>query len=120
GNIGIGFAIPANMARSGLAQWARGGKVDRGGRGVGVQAITGELAASLNLKDTRGVLINSVEPGGPADKAGLRPGDVITAINGTPAEDPNTLRNKIASTPPGTEVTLTVLRDGRAQQVQVR
>jgi S1-C subfamily serine protease len=85
-----------------------------------VQSLTPELAKALGLKDSRGVLINSVQPGSPAEKAGLRAGDVITALNGTPIDDPNALRNRIASTPPGTEVTLTVVRDGHEQQVQAR
>jgi Do/DeqQ family serine protease len=120
GNIGIGFAIPSNMARTVAEQLVRAGTVQRGMLGVGVQSLTPELAKALGLKDSRGVLINSVQPGSPAEKAGLRAGDVITALNGTPIDDPNALRNRIASTPPGTEVTLTVVRDGHEQQVQAR
>lgn len=120
GNIGLGFAIPSNMARNVTDQLARGGVVRRGMLGIGVQPVTSDLAAGLNLKDVRGVLVNSVEPGSPADQAGLRSGDVITAIDGTAVNDPNTLRNRIASTSPGTEVTLTVLRNGREQQMRAR
>jgi Do/DeqQ family serine protease len=120
GNIGIGFAIPSNMARAVMDQLANGGTVRRGKLGVGVQTLTSDLAAALNLKDVRGVLITSIEPGSAAARAGLRPQDIVTAINGVPVNDPNTLRNRIASTPPGTEVTLNILRNGREQQVRVR
>jgi S1-C subfamily serine protease len=106
GSIGIGFAIPSNMARSVLEQLVRGGKVRRGQLGIVVQ------------KDARGVLVGQVQPGGPADRAGIKKGDIITAFNGVGVNDPNTLRNQIAGTPPGTEVTLTILRDGQQQQVR--
>ena len=120
GNIGIGFAIPSNMARTVAEQLVRAGTVRRGMLGVGVQSITPELAKALGLKDARGVLINSVQPGSPAEKAGLHAGDVITALDSNAVDDPNALRNRIASTPPGTEVTLTILRDGHEQQVRAR
>jgi len=118
GNIGIGFAIPSNMARDVFTQLTTSGRVRRGQLGVGVQRVTSDLAASLGLHDVRGVLINSVLPGSPADRAGLRPGDVITAVNGTPVNDPNALRNLIASTAPGTEITLTIFRDRHEQQIK--
>lgn len=108
GSIGIGFAIPSNMARSVLEQLIRAGKVRRGQLGIVVQ------------KDARGVLIGQVQPGGPAERAGIKKGDIITAFNGVGVNDPNTLRNQIAGTPPGTEVTLTILRDGQEQQVRAR
>ncbi len=119
GNIGIGFAIPSNMARTVAEQLVRAGSVQRGMLGVSVQSITPELAKALSLKDSHGVLINSVQPGSPAQRAGLRAGDVITAVNGTPVDDPNALRNRIASTPPGTEVTLTFVKDGYERQARV-
>lgn len=118
GNVGIGFAIPSNMARDVVSQLATHGRVRRGQLGVGVQRVTSDIAVSLGMQGVRGVLVNSVVPGGPADRAGLRPGDVITAVNGTPVNDPNALRNLIASTPPGTEVTLAVFRDGHERQVK--
>jgi Do/DeqQ family serine protease len=120
GNIGIGFAIPSNMAKNVMNQLLGKGKVQRGMLGVGIQPVTAELAASLGLKETRGVLINSLTSGGPAEKAGLKSGDVILQLNGKDVNDPNTLRNEIAAAGPGTEVTLTLLRDGRQQQVRVR
>jgi S1-C subfamily serine protease len=96
------------------------GKVQRGMLGVGIQPVTAELAASLGLKEARGVLINSVTSGGPAERAGLKSGDVILQLNGKGVNDANTLRNEIAAAGPGTEVTLTLLRDGKQQEVRVR
>ncbi len=118
GNIGIGFAIPSNMAKTVLAQLSTGGKVRRGQLGVGIQPVTPEIAAGLGLKESSGVLVSGVSPGSPAERAGIKAGDVITAINGQSANDGNDLRNRIASTPPGTEVTLTLLRDGKERQVK--
>jgi serine protease Do len=120
GNIGIGFAIPSNMARNVMDQLKNGGKVRRGRLGVGIQEITSDLAKSLGLRDVRGVLVNSVDSGGPGERAGIRAGDVITAVNGTKVDDANALRNHIAGTAPGTDVTLTILRDGREEQLHAR
>jgi serine protease Do len=120
GNIGIGFAIPSNMARNVMDQLKNGGKVRRGRLGVGIQEITSDLAKSLGLREVRGVLVNSVDSGGPAERAGVRAGDIITAVNGTRVDDANALRNHIAGTAPGTDVTLTILRDGREEQLHAR
>lgn len=118
GNIGIGFAIPANMARRVAEQLIRSGEVRRGRLGVTIQPITSDMAANLGLKEVRGVIVSGVEPGGPAERAGIRQGDVIIAINGNQVSDSNSLRNLIASSAPGTEVTLTVWRDGHEQQLR--
>ena len=120
GNIGIGFAIPSNMAKTVMNQLIGKGKVQRGMLGVGIQPVTSDLAASLGLKEARGILISSVTPGGPAEKAGLKMGDVILKLNGKDVNDSNELRNTVAAMPPGTEVTLTILRDGKQQDVRVR
>jgi Do/DeqQ family serine protease len=120
GNIGIGFAIPANMARSVAEQLIKGGRVRRGYLGVGVQPITSDMAANLGLKEVRGVIVSNVESGSPAERAGLKQGDVITVINGTQIEDGNSLRNVIASAGPGAEVTITILRDGGEQQLRAK
>jgi serine protease Do len=118
GNIGIGFAIPSNMARTVTEQLINKGKVRRGQLGVYVQAVTEDLAQSLGLKEARGVVVSSVQKGGAAERAGVKQGDVITAINGNAVNDANELRNLIAGTQPGSEVTLNVMRDGREQQLK--
>jgi len=120
GNIGIGFAIPSNMARSVMDQLVSSGKVRRGQIGIGIQPVTQEIASGLGLKDTRGVLVNSVTPGSPAETAGVKRGDVIVSFNGKAVENGNAFRNNVASSDPGTEVNLTVLRDGREQQLRAR
>jgi Do/DeqQ family serine protease len=120
GSIGIGFAIPSNMARSVMDQLTKNGRVSRGRLGVNIQEITPELAQSMNLKDSRGVLVSGVEPGMPAEKAGIREGDVITAVNGARVDDSNSLRNRIAAMSPGTDVALTVLRDGHEEQLHAK
>lgn len=117
GNIGIGFAIPSNMAKSVMEQLSKTGKVHRGQLGVGIQKVTSDIAASLGLQNVQGVIVNSVMPNSPAERAGMRQGDVITAFNGSNVVDSNELRNKVASTAPGTVVTLTILREGRQQQL---
>jgi serine protease Do len=107
-------------ARNVMDQLQRGGKVRRGKLGVGIQEITSDLAKSLGLRDARGVLVNSVDPDGPAERAGIRTGDIITAVNGIRFNDANTLRNHIAGTAPDTEITVQILRDGREQEVHAR
>ena len=118
GNIGIGFAIPSNMARDVMEELIKNGRVTRGQLGVTVQQVTPEIAASLGNNNLRGVIVNSVQPDSAAAKAGIRQGDVITKFNGTAVEEPNTLRNRVASTDPGAQVTVTVWRDGREQEVR--
>jgi serine protease Do len=120
GNMGIGFAIPSNLTRTVVDQLTHGGKVKRGMLGVGIQSVTPALAAALRLREQRGVLVNSVEPGSPAERAGLHPGDVVIALNGAPVDDPNKFRNQIAALAPGTEVTLTVVRNSRSQELRAR
>lgn len=119
GSIGIGFAIPSNMARTVVDQLIKGGQVRRGQLGIGIQPVTAEQAEKLGLKEAQGVVVASVAPNSPAARAGLRPGDAMIAFEGHPITDGNTLRNRIASTPPGTQVKLTILRNQREQEVQV-
>ena len=88
--------------------------------GVSVQDITSGIAESLGMKEAHGVLISNVAPGGPADKAGLKRGDVVVQLNGKNLDNTNVFRNEVASTAPGTEVTLTILRNGAQQQVRVK
>jgi serine protease Do len=118
GNIGIGFAIPSNMAKTVLGQLVKGGTVRRGQLGVSIQPVSSDIATSLGLKDVRGVLVSSVTPGSAADKAGIKSGDVILAMNGQPTNSSNDLRNRVAATTPGSEVTLTLFRNGSEQQVK--
>ena len=118
GNIGIGFAIPSNMARTVMDQLVKNGKVRRGQLGIIVSRVTSDLAASLGMSEAKGVIVNSVRSGSAAEHAGIRRGDVITAINDTTVNDTNAFRNRVASNSPGTEVTLTVLRDNREQKIR--
>jgi serine protease Do len=120
GNIGIGFAIPANMARNVMTQLIDHGEVRRGKLGVTIQQITPDLARGLGLAGTSGALVSGVESGGPAAAAGLQRGDVITALNGSPVKDNNDLRNDIAALQPGTEVKLAVRRDGQERTVTAK
>jgi Do/DeqQ family serine protease len=119
GNIGIGFAIPSNMARTVMDQLIKNGKVRRGQLGISIQPMTPELASKLDLQEARGVVVAAVAANSPAARAGIRPGDAIVGFNGEPVTDGNTLRNRVASTQPNAQVNLTVLRDRREQQMQV-
>ena len=118
GSIGIGFAVPSNMARTVMDQLIHSGKVRRGQLGVTVLKIPSDEASRLGVDEGPGVAVFQVQPGSAAERAGLRKGDVIAALNGTPVKDPNTFRNLVAGTAPGTEVTLTIKRDGKEQQVR--
>lgn len=118
GSIGIGFAIPANMARDVLDQIVKHGKVVRGHLGIVVQPVTRDIAAGLNLNDARGVIVSQVQPGSAAERAGLKRGDVILALNGDLVTDSNSFRNDIAATPPGRTVTLRIWREGSEQELR--
>jgi Do/DeqQ family serine protease len=117
GSIGIGFAIPANMARDVMGQLIKQGRVHRGMIGVGIQSVTADLAQSLGLQQVRGALVNEVRPASPAATAGVKRGDVIVAFNGAAVGDSNAFRNMVARMQPGTPVTFTVARDGRELQL---
>jgi len=119
GNIGIGFAIPSNMAKAVMDQLMKTGKVRRGMLGVTIQSVDADLAASMSLPSARGAIVTSVSARGPAEKAGIKRGDVITAVNDHPVNDPNSLRNTVASMAPGSTATVTLLRNGRDQNVSV-
>lgn len=119
-NIGIGFAIPANMAKNVMTQLIDHGEVRRGMLGVIVHAITAETARELGLEEVRGALVDSVEPGGPAGQAGIQRGDVIVGINGSTVKDGNELRNTVSQLQPGTTTTVVVMREGRERRIDVR
>lgn len=115
GNIGIGFAIPIDMAREIMAQLIEFGEVRRGRLGMQLQTLTPELARALNLKfdpARPGVVVAQVEPGAPADKAGIKPGDVVTAVDGQPVRGVGSLRNVIGLMRVGEKVKLELLRNG--------
>jgi Do/DeqQ family serine protease len=118
GNIGLGFAIPSNMARQVMDQLKTDGKVSRSKLGVTIQNVTADIAASLKLADVSGALVSGVEPGSAAARAGLRQGDVILSLNGEKLADNNMLRNRVAGTKPGSTVALEVLREGRKETLQ--
>lgn len=120
GNVGIGFAIPTNMARAIVAQLKEHGKVQRGQLGVLVQDLTPELSAAFNLEHGQGAVITRVLPGSPAEKAGLKAGDVVIEVDGRPIRSASDLRNRIGLVPLGKRVQLHVLRDGKALQVALQ
>jgi Do/DeqQ family serine protease len=117
GNVGIGFAIPVNMARAIMAQLVATGTVRRGLLGVKIEDITPDIAATLDLPSNSGALVWEVNPNSAAERAGIRIEDVIVSINGAPLRDTGSLRNAIGLLPPGQEVTVGLLRDGREQTV---
>jgi Do/DeqQ family serine protease len=118
GSIGIGFAIPSNMAREVLEQLVKNGKVIRGHLGIVVQPVTQDIAASLDLNEAGGVIVSQIQPGSAAERVGLKRGDVILALNGNPVSGPNGFRNEIARTPPGRTVTLRIWRAGNEQELR--
>ncbi|HXT62687.1 MAG TPA: DegQ family serine endoprotease [Pyrinomonadaceae bacterium] len=117
GNIGIGFAIPSNMVKTVMDQLIKSGKVRRGQLGIVVRRVDSDMAESLGMSETKGIIVNSVTPGSAAQRAGIRQGDVIIALDGAPVNEVNAFRNRIASSGPGAQVTLTILRDNREQKI---
>lgn len=112
-NAGVGFAIPINLARSIMDQLVTDGKVTRGFLGVGIQPVTADLAKAFELPDENGALVNGVQPGTPAARAGLKAGDVVIELNGKKVSDSRHFRLMVAQTPPKSKVTLKLLRDGK-------
>jgi serine protease Do len=112
GSVGIAFAIPASTVQSVVGQLKDKGAVTRGWVGVQIQPVTPEIADSIGLKRAEGALVAEPQPNGPAAKAGIVAGDVITAVNGTPVKDARDLARQIGSIAPGTTVRLTVWRKG--------
>jgi serine protease Do len=118
---GIGFAIPANMAMDVMTDLIKHGKVTRGYLGVGIQTLDQDLAEAMNLGDVHeGVIVNSVQDGGPSDKAGAKTNDVIVQFNGQPVKNTDQLRLIVARVNPGTTSDMVVLRDGRRVALHVK
>ena len=120
GYMGIGFAIPINMAKSVMNSLIKEGRVVRGFLGVQIQNLDEGLAKSFGYDGTDGALVADVVPGGPADKAGLKPGDIIVQFNGHKVKDNNDLRARVAATRPGTETTLEIIREGKRIEKRVK
>src|SRR6202022_2732915 len=119
GSVGIAFAIPANTVKSVVAQLKDKGSVTRGWIGVQIQPVTTELAENLGLKAPEGALVADPQANGPAAKAGIEAGDVITAVNGNHVKDAKDLAKQIGSIAPGTSVKLTVWRKGGERNLSV-
>ena len=120
GNMGIGFAIPTNMAQPIMKALIEHGKVVRGWLGVGIQDIDQDLASAMKLGSVNGILVSDVEASGPGAKAGLRSGDVVLKLNGQPVDSTGEFRNAIASAGAGATVKLDITRDGKPMTVTVK
>jgi serine protease Do len=114
GSVGIGFDVPASAAKFVLAQLKEKGHVTRGWMGVSIQPVTADLANTLGLKEARGAIVDDPQSGSPAAKAGLKSGDVITALNGTAVKDSRDVAVKVGMLAPGTSVKLDLLRNGQS------
>jgi serine protease Do len=117
---GIGFAIPSKMATSVMDQILAHGKVIRGWLGVGIQGLTEDLSESFGFHGTEGALVTSVSKDSPAAKAGLQEEDIIIRFNGEPVRNVGDLRNRVAAVEPGSEASLSIFRQGKTQELQVK
>jgi len=115
----IGFAIPINLAKQILPQLRSEGRVSRGHLGVQIQEINEEIAARFDLKDTQGALVSKVQPGSPADKAGIRAGDVVVSFNGNAVKEMESLPPLVAALPAGAKTDVVVLRRGKRRTLRV-
>jgi serine protease Do len=120
GSVGIAFAVPSRVAEKVITQLKEHQRVTRGWLGVQIQRITPEIADSLGLKTDRGALVSESQSGSPAEKAGIKSGDVITSVNGAEVKDPQGLAREIAGLAPGAEAKLGVLRSGKSDTVNVK
>ena len=119
GSVGIGFAIPAEVAKDVIAALKNNGAVARGWLGIQIQPVSTDIADSLGLKDTKGALVAEPQKGSPAADAGIKSGDVVTAVNGDAIDGPRELSRKIAAMGPDKKVDLTIFRDGKDQTLNV-
>ncbi len=119
GNQGVGFAVPSSMAKPVAESLIKNGRVVRGYLGIGIQDVTADLAKAFELPKRTGVLVSDVMDGGPADRAGLKQGDVITSFNGMPVDDPTDLQRKVARATVGATVPLHVIRNGKTMDMKV-
>jgi serine protease Do len=119
GSVGIAFAIPASTAKDVVADLMKDGTVSRGYLGVQIQPVTKDIADSLGLSEANGALVVSAQEGTPGQKAGMKTGDVVTAVNGEPVKDARDLSRRIGAMTPGSKVELSVWRSGKAQSVTV-
>ncbi|MBK9625807.1 MAG: Do family serine endopeptidase [Rhodocyclaceae bacterium] len=119
GSMGIGFAIPVSLAKSVMEQIVKNGSVTRGWVGVEVQELTPELAESFKLPDTRGALISGVMRGSPADKAGIKPGDILLGIDGKNVEDSQAMLELIAAFAPGSATQFEIRRNGQTRSLAI-
>ncbi len=120
GYMGIGFAIPSNMAKSVMNGLIKDGRVIRGWLGVSIQTLTEELAQSFNFPGTEGVLLGDIQDGSPASKADLKQGDIVISMDGNKISDVTQFRNLVAATAPGATVSLDLIRDGRKKTVSAK
>ena len=119
GFMGISFAIPIDEAMRVADQLKSSGKVVRGRIAVAIGEVTKDVADSLGLPKAQGALVSSVEPGGPADKAGVQPGDIILKFNGHPVDTATDLPRMVGDTKPGTKTTITIWRKGQTRDLSV-
>ena len=119
GSVGIGFAIPAEIAEPIVAQLRDGVEIERGYLGVQIQPVTEDVAASLGLERNRGEFVQSVQPGQPAERAGLQPGDIVLSVNNRAVTPETTLSYLVANIAPGTTIPLVVYRDGERRNINI-
>jgi len=119
GNVGIAFAIPATVAKDVVDDLIKDGKVSRGWLGVQIQPVTKDIAESLGLSEANGALVVEPQAGSPGEKAGIKKGDVVTALNGEPIKDPRDLARRVAALQPGTSADVTLWRNGKSESVKL-
>ncbi|HVK93061.1 MAG TPA: PDZ domain-containing protein, partial [Mycoplana sp.] len=119
GNVGIAFAIPASVAKDVVNDLMKNGKVERGWLGVQIQPVTKDIADSLGLAEAQGALVVEPQSGSPGEKAGVKKGDVVTALDGDTIKDARDLAKRVAAIKPGTDVELSIWRNGKSEMVKV-